>query len=639
MAKLKSGTTIAGSTAWHAGNDGASSGLDADLLDGDHGSAFAKVSAISNIDMNGYNINDVDKVQTQAESKEVKFAVYSGDTYGIGMVSGVTFGSLNDWAMTFVMNNESDRGFWWGYSGQSKDTGAMALTTGGILLVKDSIRVGFDETTNMGLGGTYRLTVGGGALVDGPMLINDATDKFSHGSAYSAWSKDYVVNNTTPGKLTGQGTSTSLNNGGVYKFHAHISGTGTDNWATAVAWNQNGTWRMNVTGQSGNSSNHPQFQILSDGTSNVPHVVTEHSTNYTIHVYTECLELFEGLGTDNWNGFGADGYMSSANGVLKYNPYGHTQTGADPYNGSSYYTVWHSGNDGTGSGLDADKLDGLNSASFLRSDLAATSVGLHFNDNKKATFGNTSSSPDLEIYHNGTNGSTYMDNSTGNFYIQNSANDYDVIIQSDDGSGGEVPYVRCDGSTGQVILYNYGSQKASTSSNGFTVSGYLYTNNGVVHNGDTDTFINFTTDRMQFYCGNLEMLDMVEGTTDYVDIIDRVRVTSGGDMICEGDITAFTTTAVSDERRKDNIKIIDNALDKVAALKGVTFNWKHNGQSSAGLIAQDVEKVLPDVVMEKEIRDEGTYKTVDYDGVIGLLVESIKELKAEIEVLKNGSTN
>lgn len=639
MAKLKSGTTIAGSTAWHAGNDGASSGLDADLLDGDHGSAFAKVSAISNIDMNGYNINDVDKIQTQAESKEVKFAVYSGDTYGIGMVSGVTFGSLNDWAMTFVMNNDSDRGFWWGYTGQSKASGAMALTTGGQLLVKDSIRVGYDETTNMGLGGTYRLTVGGGALVAGPMLVNDATDTFQHGSAYSAWSKNYVVNSTTPGKLTGQGSSTSLSNGGVYRFHAHISGTGTDNWATAVAWNQNGTWRMNVTGQSGNSSNQPQFQILSDGSSNVPHIVTEHTSNYTIHVYTERLELYEGFGTDNWNGFGADGFMSSANGVLKYNPYGHTQTGADPYNGSSYYKVWHAGNDGSGSGLDADTVDGIQASSFLRSDATATSVGLHFNDNNKATFGNTSSSPDLEILHASATSNTIIQCNTGDFYIQNRATDKDIILQTDDGSGFEEPYIRCDGSTGEVYLYYYGNYKLRTLSDGVHTNGYLYTNNGIVHYGDSDTFINFTTDRMKFLCGNVEMLDLVEGTTDYVDIIDRVRVTSGGDMICEGDITAFTTTAVSDERRKDNIKVIDNALDKVAALKGVTFNWKHNGQSSAGLIAQDVEKVLPDVVMEKEIRDEGTYKTVDYDGVIGLLVESIKELKAEIEVLKNGSTN
>ena len=86
------------------------------------------------------------QVITAGSNADVKFSVWNGTTYGIGMTSGVTYGALNDYAMTFCMNNDSDRGFWWGYSGQSKSAGAMSLTTGGILTVASSITAGGDIT-------------------------------------------------------------------------------------------------------------------------------------------------------------------------------------------------------------------------------------------------------------------------------------------------------------------------------------------------------------------------------------------------------------------------------------------------------------------------------------------------------------
>jgi hypothetical protein len=82
------------------------------------------------------------QVITTGSNADVKFSVWSGTTYGIGMTSGVTYGGLNDYAMTFCMNNESDRGFWWGYSGQTKSAGAMSLTTAGVLTVASSITAG-----------------------------------------------------------------------------------------------------------------------------------------------------------------------------------------------------------------------------------------------------------------------------------------------------------------------------------------------------------------------------------------------------------------------------------------------------------------------------------------------------------------
>jgi len=126
---------------------------------------------------------------------------------------------------------------------------------------------------------------------------------------------------------------------------------------------------------------------------------------------------------------------------------------------------------------------------------------------------------------------------------------------------------------------------------------------------------------------------------------EEMRLTNGGTLHVDGDVVGFSTT-VSDERLKENVQVVNNALDKVSQLKGVTFDWKNDGENSAGLIAQDVEKVLPSAVKERELpfrADDGQeYKTVEYSQITSLLVEAIKELKdqnkelrAEIEALKN----
>jgi hypothetical protein len=83
-------------------------------------------------------------------SSRDKFRVYPTSQYCIGMQSGVTFGDLNDWSMTFQMNNEDDRGFWWGDDGHSVAQGAMALSTRGWLNVAERIKVGGGQSDTSG---------------------------------------------------------------------------------------------------------------------------------------------------------------------------------------------------------------------------------------------------------------------------------------------------------------------------------------------------------------------------------------------------------------------------------------------------------------------------------------------------------
>ena len=141
--------------------------------------------------------------------------------------------------------------------------------------------------------------------------------------------------------------------------------------------------------------------------------------------------------------------------------------------------------------------------------------------------------------------------------------------------------------------------------------------------GNTNDYIHFDTDvGMRFFTASAE--DM--------------RLTNGGILHVDSDIVANSAT-ISDERLKENIENVTGALDKVCGLNGVTFNYKHDGKASAGVIAQEVEKVLPTAVVNrnesiKEELDGEEYKTVEYSQLSALFIESIKELKAENEELR-----
>jgi uncharacterized coiled-coil protein SlyX len=111
--------------------------------------------------------------------------------------------------------------------------------------------------------------------------------------------------------------------------------------------------------------------------------------------------------------------------------------------------------------------------------------------------------------------------------------------------------------------------------------------------------------------------------------------TTAGEIRATGDITAFYS---SDIRLKENIQPIQNALEKVESISGNTYDWKegydeihsHKG-NDVGVIAQEVEEILPQIVTN---RDNG-FKAVQYEKIIPLLIEAIKELSAKINRLEN----
>jgi hypothetical protein len=123
-----------------------------------------------------------------------------------------------------------------------------------------------------------------------------------------------------------------------------------------------------------------------------------------------------------------------------------------------------------------------------------------------------------------------------------------------------------------------------------------------------------------FYVDNGQNFNIGFGT------VVKVYVTPSGDLTAVGNITAY-----SDERIKENISEIPNALDAVDAIRGVTYTRTDTKEDGVGVIAQEVEEVFPELIHES---NDGI-KSVNYNGLVGVLFAAVKELSAKVKQLEN----
>ena len=242
-------------------------------------------------------------------------------------------------------------------------------------------------------------------------------------------------------------------------------------------------------------------------------------------------------------------------------------------------------------------------------------------------------------------GTTYfrIENSSTDAVVQSIVQDKDLIFKGNDG-GSVITALTLDMSDAGRAMFNGsidigGTSITRTGDLTLDVSGDITLDAGGEH-------IRFYDDGNEW--GNIESgssnfnLTVTGQDKDFVFlgndggsgiIAARIDMSDAGHLICNNNVTAFGST--SDIKLKENIEVIPDALDKVKQLKGVTFNYKKDGKRSTGLIAQDLEKVLPEVVYESSDidNDEEKHLAVRYGNTVGLLVEAIKEQQEQIETL------
>ena len=219
---------------------------------------------------------------------------------------------------------------------------------------------------------------------------------------------------------------------------------------------------------------------------------------------------------------------------------------------------------------------------------SSTSTGSFGNifipDNGKIEIGD---SADLQLYHDGSN-SYLKDNGTGNLFYRGGT-------QTFQNAAGSKTMMVLNAANSVDLHYN-NTKKFETTNAGVTITGSLY----------------------------------VSGSYGS----DLGAISASGDIVADGDIIAYNA---SDKNLKDNIQVIKGSLNKIGDIRGVEFDWNDKSPGWAqerghdvGVIAQEVQKVVPEIVVERK----NGYLGVDYKRLVPLLIESIKELKEEVEELK-----
>ena len=192
-----------------------------------------------------------------------------------------------------------------------------------------------------------------------------------------------------------------------------------------------------------------------------------------------------------------------------------------------------------------------------------------------------------------------MDTNLGNFFYSSSVSNNGTVLNLHYTGSSDVPVTNTSHQVSLLKGLNPGADKRIAF---YTGSSSITTQKGFIvdPSGSIGINVNETTDLPLTY-----------------------KLTISGSV---GAIGSFNQ--ISDERLKENIQPIDGALEKVSELRGVTFDM--GGKKDIGVIAQEIQKVLPEVVTE----DNKGYLSVSYGNIVGVLIEAVKELKAEVEELK-----
>jgi len=633
------GSGYAWQKIWTDGNDGSGSGLDADLLDGQQGSYYYPAS-----NPNGYTTNTGtltatnDRIYITDTRSASRAPSYYDDRYvqadftqstNLGVSGG------DSWAAVLTVSK------WASYDPSHRQEQLIFAGT------KLARRV---ATSDSGWSSAHTIwdssTDGSGSGLDADLL--DGQNGSYYATASGLTSTTTTANAALPkagGTMTG-----NLNLSGSTN-HVIIGGSTSNN-----AYNTVGS----TTGLTFGGGNDFNNYSIGTSTQNIDGSYTKLNIKWHTGIRFFAMNRYGGVRFHSDVGMGTE-LMSIGNTD------GHVRVANNLYaNGSGL--VWNANNDGAGSGLDADTVDGIQASSFLRSDTEDTTSGslIITEDWSSGTYNGqfviqgsypswetrgTSAQPYGWLHHQDSSGNYTLYSIagyTGTSWTQrftfkhsdqtfrNGGSSGNVYYhQGNDGSGSGLDADLLDGQQGS---YYAPASTAVTLAGTQTITGnkYFLSNRNTTSNspplqaystGNTGAIMSFH--RAGYYAVNMGLdSDNVFRIGGWSAATNRFVMDMSGNLTMAGNITAY-----SDSRLKENVEVIENALSKVQAMRGVTFtrnDVEDKEERHAGVIAQEVEVVFPEVVSEN---NEGI-KNVAYGNMVGLLIEAVKELKQEVEDLK-----
>ena len=210
------------------------------------------------------------------------------------------------------------------------------------------------------------------------------------------------------------------------------------------------------------------------------------------------------------------------------------------------------------------------------------------------------------LYISYSNGVFITSNGDENNYFANNGADFQVNVSTGISKSLHIGKLTGYSDVSNCVLYVYNS--------GIFYNSFYCSN---IKNGNPSIFTNTT---------NTNILQIGTNINNDTPNITGYQLNVNGNIGLTGNI--FTN---SDLRLKNNISTIDNALEKIINCRGVNFNYLNDSNINIGVIAQEIEKIIPEVV---ETKNNG-YKTVNYLSIIGILIEAIKELNNKINKISN----
>ena len=249
-----------------------------------------------------------------------------------------------------------------------------------------------------------------------------------------------------------------------------------------------------------------------------------------------------------------------------------------------------------------------------------------------------------------------LTNSSSDFVITSAVQDKDIIFKGDD-AGSPITALTLDMSEAGAATFNAGATFGGVvdADSGITIDNITIDGTEIdLSSGDLtldvagDIILDAGGNDVKIDSGGTTIAHFTNSSSDFViesKVADKDIIIKGLDdssviTACTFDMSAAgkatfndDVVAFSDERLKSDIKTIDNALDKVSQMRGVSF--VKNGHKSIGVIAQEVQKVLPEIV-STEKKDGQEYLGVAYGNIVGVLIEAIKDLQNQVNELKKG---